>query len=415
MKNDEGGYAHNAKPAKEMTDAVAVRKVLAIIPARGGSKGIPLKNIRVVGGKPLLAHTIEDARRSQVITRVIVSTDHAGIAAVANEHGAEVIWRPPEISDDAADSESALLHSLDYLKHTEGYEPDLVVFLQATSPLRAPDDIDQAIAEFDRERADSLFSSCVVHGFVWRQEAERLSSFTYDYRHRRRRQNAPRDLIENGSIYVFKPWILREFNNRLGGKIATYVMDPIYSFQVDEPRDLKLMEQLLSLKPRYRELLDLAQVRLLVVDFDGVMTNNRVLLDQDGRESVLCNRGDGWGIEQLTRTGVAVIVLSTEANRVVSARCQKLGITCIQGCSEKLSTLKEVAKTRGVAPEQIMYVGNDENDLECMRWVGFPVAVADAEAAVRAGSVFITERRGGDGAVREICDLLRASQPAMQF
>jgi N-acylneuraminate cytidylyltransferase len=398
-----------------MTDAVTIRNVVAIIPARGGSKGIPLKNIQLVGGKPLLAHTIEDARRSRVITRVVVSTDHAGIAAVAREHGVEVIWRPPDISDDAADSESALLHSLDYLKHTEGYEPHLVVFLQATSPLRAPEDIDQAIAQFDREGADSLFSSCAVHGFVWRQEAERLSSFTYDYRHRRRRQDAPRDLIENGSIYLFKPWVLREHNNRLGGKIATYAMDPINSFQVDQQRDLKLMEQLLSLKPRYRELPDLAQVRLLVVDFDGVMTNNLVLMDQDGRESVLCHRGDGWGIGQLMRTGVAVVVLSTESTSVVSARCRKLGITCIQGCSDKLSTLKEFAKARGVAPEEIMYVGNDENDLECMRWVGFPVAVADAEAAVRAGSVFITKRRGGDGAVREVCDLLRASQPAMPF
>jgi YrbI family 3-deoxy-D-manno-octulosonate 8-phosphate phosphatase len=234
---------------------------------------------------------------------------------------------------------------------------------------------------------------------------------TYDYNHRHRRQNAPQDLIENGSIYVFKPWVLREFNNRLGGKIATYVMDPIYTFQIDELGDLKLMDQLLSLRPRNRELIGLDQIRLLVVDFDGVMTDNRVLLDQDGRESVLCHRGDGWGIQQLTRTGLEVIVLSTETNRVVSARCHKLGINCIQSCSDKLTTLKQAARARGLTAEQIMYVGNDENDLECLRWVGLPAAVADAEPIVRANSVIVTERRGGEGAVREICELLRAVRP----
>jgi len=389
-----------------------LRNVLAIIPARGGSKGIPFKNIRPVGGKPLLAHTIDDALSSRLITRVVVSTDHPDVAAVALEHGAEVIRRPPEISDDSADSESALLHAIDHLKQTERYEPELVVFLQATSPLRPPQSIDQAIAEFDDQQADSLFSSCPVHGFVWRREAERLVSVTYDYQHRQRRQNAPEDLIENGSIYIFKTWVLREFKNRLGGKIATYVMDPIYSFQVDEPRDLALTEQLLTLKTSPQELPRLDQVRLLVVDFDGVMTDNRVLVDQDGRESVLCHRGDGWGIDQLKQTRIEIVVLSTETHPVVSARCRKLGITCIQSCSDKLSALKEFAGARAVTPDQIMYIGNDENDLECLRWVGLPVAVADAEPAVRASCVFITERRGGEGAVREICDLLRASQPA---
>lgn len=389
-----------------------MRNVLAIIPARGGSKGIPLKNIRLVDGKPLLAYTIDDARRSRLITRVVVSTDHPDIANVAGKHGAEVIWRPPEISHDRADSESALLHTLDYLKQVEGYEPQLVVFLQATSPLRAPDSIDRAIAELDGKQADSLFSSCPVHGFVWRQEAERLVSITYDYQRRQRRQNAPQDLIENGSIYVFKPWVLREFNNRLGGRIANYVMDPIYSFQIDEPRDLALTEQLLTLKTTSPGLPRLDQVRLLVIDFDGVMTDNRVLVDQDGRESVLCHRGDGWGIGQLKQTGIEIVVLSTEANPVVSARCRKLDVTCIQSCTDKLSALKQLAAARAVTPDQIMYVGNDENDLACLRWVGFPVAVADAEPVARAACVFITERRGGEGAVREICDLLRASQPA---
>jgi len=273
--------------------------ILCIIPARGGSKGIPRKNVRLLGGKPLLAYSIECARRTPSIARVVVSTDDSETAEVAKEYGAEVIWRPAEISSDTATSESVLLHVLDYLRDTEGYEPDLVVFLQATSPLRKPNDIQNAIESLQREGADSLFSACPLQGFVWRKEGKKLLSLTYDYRHRPRRQDALEDLIENGSIYVFKPWVLRQFNNRLGGKIAVYCMEVLDSFQVDEPADLELIEQLLAVHRVGQKLPDLAAIRLLVLDFDGVMTNNRVLVNQDGAEAVWCHRADGSGIARL--------------------------------------------------------------------------------------------------------------------
>lgn len=221
-------------------------EILALIPARGGSRGIPRKNIQPVGGKPLLAYSIEHARQSPAVTRVIVSTDDSEIARVAQERSAEVIWRPAEISGDTATSESALLHALDHLRNTEDYEPDLVVFLQATSPLRQPDDVQKAVETLQYEQADSLFSACRVHGFVWRKQGDQLLSLTYDYRNRLRRQDSSEDLVENGSIYVFKPWVLRQFNNRLGGKIAVYLMNVLDSFQVDEQEDLSLMEQLLA-------------------------------------------------------------------------------------------------------------------------------------------------------------------------
>lgn len=380
--------------------------IVAIIPARGGSKGIPRKNIQPVAGKSLLAYTIEHALQTPAITRLIVSTDDPEIAAVAQQYGAEVVWRPAEISGDTATSESALLHALDHLRDTEGYEPELMVFLQATSPLRQPDGIQNAIETLQREQADSLFSACPVHGFIWRRDGEQLSSLTYDYRHRPRRQDAPEDLIENGSIYVFKPWVLRQFNNRLGGKIAVYRMNVLDSFQVDEPADLELMEHLLALRRPRPKSPDLAAVRLLVLDFDGVMTDNRVLVDQNGTEAVWCHRGDGWGIARLKEAGVEVLVLSTETNPVVAARCRKLGIECIQGCDDKLSTLKAMVQQRSLGSEQVAYVGNDVNDLHCMRWVGVPIAVADAIPEVRAVSRLVTIRTGGQGAVREVCDLI---------
>jgi N-acylneuraminate cytidylyltransferase len=385
-----------------------LKDVLCIIPARGSSKCIPLKNIQPIAGKPLLAYTVEHARKTPVITRVIVSTDSPEIAATAHQHGAEVVWRPATISDDTATSESALIHVLDHLRDSEDYEPDLVVFLQATSPMRKSDDIQKAIDTLQCEKADSLFSACPLHGFVWRREGGQLSSLSYDYRNRERRQDAPEDLLENGSIYIFKLWVLRQFNNRLGGKIAVYVMDPLDSFQVDEAHDLKNIESLMAVRltKLEKESPNLSNVHLLVLDFDGVLTDNRVLVNQTGNEAVWCHRGDGWGIDRLKDAGVEVIVLSTEKNPVVAARCRKLGIECVQGCNDKFSALKKIVQERSLSKDQVAYVGNDFNDLDCMRWVGIPIAVADAVNEVKQVSHLVTNREGGRGAVRDLCDLI---------
>ena len=148
----------------------------------------------------------------------------------------------------------------------------------------------------------------------------------------------------------------------------------------------------------------LAEIELLVLDFDGVMTDNRVLVDQHGVESVFCHRGDGWGLAQLRKIGFEVLVLSTEANPVVRTRCEKLRIGCIQDCSNKLERLKKLASERSLNASRIAYVGNDVNDLECMQWVGVPIAVADAEPEILEVSRFVTRKRGGYGAVREVCD-----------
>jgi YrbI family 3-deoxy-D-manno-octulosonate 8-phosphate phosphatase len=379
-------------------------EILAIIPARGGSKSIPHKNIYPLAGKPLLAYSIEHARQTPAITRIVVSTDDPQIGAVAQEHGAEVIWRPAEISGDFAASEAALTHVLDSLQEKEGYEPDLIVFLQATSPLRQPDDIQNAIDMLAREQADSLLSVYSMHVFIWREQNGEASSFSYDYRNRRMRQNAPEDLVENGSIYIFKPWVLRQLNNRLGGKIALYRMKALDSIQIDEPHDMTMIEMLLAM--RRPAVPNLSGVALLALDFDGVMTDNRVLVDQNGDEAVWCNRGDGWGIARLKEAGIPVVVISTEVNPVVAARCRKLGIDYRQGLGAKLAALQAVVQAHGLTPGQVAYVGNDVNDLACLSWVGWPVAVADAVEEVRRCARWVTSKNGGAGAVREVADLL---------
>lgn len=224
-------------------------EILAIIPARGGSKGVAGKNIRPVAGKPLIAHTIEQAHQSALISRVIVSTDSPAIGAVANQYGAEVIWRPAEISHDTASSESALLHVLDYLAEQEQYNPTLVAFLQCTSPVRRPGDIDAAIQTLRNQQADSLLSVVPSHHWVWRiNHNGQLDSYNFDYRQRPRRQDRPTEYDENGSIYLFKPYILRQLNNRLGGKIAFYQMSEWSLVDIDTLHDFELCEWALSLE-----------------------------------------------------------------------------------------------------------------------------------------------------------------------
>ena len=180
----------------------------------------------------------------------MVSTDDSEIADEAIRSGAEVIQRPAGISGDEATSESALAHALDHLSSSDGYEPDLVVFLQVTSPIRGLADIDNAVDTLTREHADSLFSACRPFGlgFMWERSEEELRSVTYDYRHRQRRQgiNVVR-VLENGSFWIFKPSVLREYNNRLGGEITFYEMDPLHSFEIDDQDDLEFVRRLADL------------------------------------------------------------------------------------------------------------------------------------------------------------------------
>ncbi len=219
---------------------------IAIIPARGGSKGIVGKNLALVAGRPLLAYTIEAARRSPEIADVIVSTDSDEIAAAAVAAGASVVRRPAELCSDTAPSEAALLHALDFWRDKHRGDPDLVVFLQATSPLRPEGAVSGAIRALVQAGADSLFSASPVHGFVWRMEGDQPVSVSYDYRFRPRRQDAAEHYEENGSIYVLRPWVLRRTGNRLGGRIAIYRMDQVYAIQIDEADDLRRVERLMA-------------------------------------------------------------------------------------------------------------------------------------------------------------------------
>ena len=221
-------------------------RVCAIIPARGGSKGVSRKNVRLLAGKPLIAHTIEHALGARFVTRVIVSTDDDEIASVSKEYGAEVVKRPAELATDTATSESALKHVLDHLRGVEGYTPDLVVFLQCTSPVRTSRDIDRAAQLLLDKGADSLVSVTPWHGLNWACEDREAKSVTFDYRHRPRRQDMRQEFRENGSIFIFKPWVLDQLDNRLGGEIVLFEMSPWTRFEADTLEAFALCEWILQ-------------------------------------------------------------------------------------------------------------------------------------------------------------------------
>ncbi|MCD4743139.1 MAG: acylneuraminate cytidylyltransferase [Desulfobacteraceae bacterium] len=397
--------------------------VLCIIPARGGSKGIPQKNIKRLAGKPLIAWSIEAALAADSINRLIVTTDDKEIASVAKLWGAETIHRPSELANDTASSESALSHVMETLKKSEEYEPDLIVFLQATSPYRSATDIDAAV-NLLLTGYDSVFSAYSQH-FTgrWKLNTDgRACPVNFDPVNRPRRQDQPVEYIENGSIYVFKPDILKSTGARMGSRIGIYQMPEERSYQIDEPEDLQLLEKLMKhtaiaqpntvlLQPRIPPMSMLKNIQLLVLDFDGVLTDNRVWINDKGQETVCCSRSDSWGLTQLKKTGIQLAVISTESSAVVKARCQKLGITCISNTKDKAAALSKLAVSMKIDQATIAFIGNDTNDQGALRWANISILVNDAEPCLAPLATWILRAKGGQGAIRECCDtILKANQ-----
>jgi N-acylneuraminate cytidylyltransferase len=214
---------------------------VAVIPARGGSKGIPKKNLIDLCGKPLLAWSVLQARASTLVHSVWVSSDSEEILDVASRFGARPIMRPTEISGDEASSESAWQHALDTIE-AGGLAVDRVVGMQATSPIREASDITGALTQFDRDGLDSLLTCCEIEDFfIWTRGPDGVpAGVNHDYRNRLRRQNIEKRYLENGSFYIFRPEILRTTNNRLAGRIGLYVMEKHKMFQIDTPQDIIL-------------------------------------------------------------------------------------------------------------------------------------------------------------------------------
>ncbi|GGV80660.1 transferase [Streptomyces griseoloalbus] len=390
--------------------------MLAVIPARGGSKGVPAKNLAPVGGVPLVARAVRECRAARYVTDVVVSTDDQAIAAAARQAGAEVVLRPAAIAGDTATSEAAVLHAMESHETLHGAPVDVVLLVQCTSPFLVREDIDGVAGAVVDQGADTAVAVAPFHGFIWRDATDEATGGGYGVNHdksfRPRRQDRPQDLLETGAAYAMDAAGFREHGHRFFGRTELVRTDPARVLEIDDPHDLARSRALAPLfdaerpgaltvdPPAHLPAAD--DIDAVVLDFDGTQTDDRVLIDSSGQEFVAVHRGDGLGIAALRRSGLKLLVLSTEQNPVVAARARKLKLPVLHGIDRKDLALKQWCEEQGIAPERVLYVGNDVNDLPCFALVGWPVAVASAHDVVRGAARAVTTLPGGGGAIREI-------------
>jgi len=394
--------------------------IFALIPARGGSKSIPRKNIRPLAGYPLIAYSIAAALQSRLVSRTIVSTDDEEIARIAQRYGAETpFMRPLEYAMDNSTDFPVFTHTLSWLMENEGYQPDIVVQLRPTSPIRPPDCVDQAVQILlDHPEADS------VRGIIpagqnpykmWRvdeqgQMTPLLTLPGVNEPYNAPRQELPHTYWQTGHIDAIRVSTIVQKQSLSGDVILPLHLDPRYAIDIDTLRDWQRAEWIISqgdltiVLPGHHKRSLPKQVALVIFDFDGVMTDDRVWVDQDGHEAVAANRRDGMGIAALHKAGIPMVVLSTELNPVVSARCRKLQLPVIQASSDKSASLRLLLQERQLDPSHVVYLGNDVNDLPCFPLIGCSVVVADAHPDVIPHADIVLSHPGGHGAVRELCD-----------
>ena len=405
-------------------------EVLAVIQARGSSKGLLNKNLLPLQGHPLVAYSVASALGATRVTRTIVSTDSEAIAEAACAYGAEAPFRRPAsiAADDTLDL-PVFEHALDWLWDHERYRPEVVVQLRPTTPLRPRGLIDRAISLLESGRqADCVRAVTTPKQTpykMWRPAADgymkQLLVTDLPEPYNLPRQKLPVVLWQTGHVDVIWTRTILEQHSLTGRRVRPIMVDPPYCVDIDSVEDLEAARRALAARtldidtpagvggPAHGLKLP-AVIDLVVFDFDGVFTDNRVLVFSDGKESVICDRGDGHGISRLRRLGIPLVVLSTETNPVVAARCQKLELECLQGVDDKLAALRRLVQDRGAALSNTVYVGNDINDLSCLKAVGCAVVPADAHADVRPHAHVVLTCAGGHGAVRELCDAIILSR-----
>jgi N-acylneuraminate cytidylyltransferase len=416
-------------------------EVLALIPARGGSKGIPRKNIRAFAGHPLIAYSIAAGLQSASAGRVVVSTDDDEIAGVARAYGAEAPFlRPSELASDSSTDLPAFEHALSWLRTNEGYEPDVVVQLRPTSPIRPPGLVDRAVQRLlDHADADSV-RGVVPAGQnphkMWRLNGEdrvmqpllHVDGLAEPYN--APRQELPQIYWQTGHIDAIRASTILRRHSMSGEKIYPLVIDPRYTVDIDSLSDWTRYEALVYsaaltiVSPGTKRRPMPERIDLIVTDFDGVITDNRVWTDENGKETVVASRSDSMHIRELRERGIEVVILSSEPNPVVKARAAKMGdVEAVHGIDirSKGEAFKELLARKRVDAARVAYIGNDLNDLPCFVLAGWSVAVADAYPEVLQQADCVLQKAGGHGALREVCDMIltrlrnqAASDPEME-
>lgn len=382
-------------------------KTIAFVPVRGGSKSIPLKNIKMLCGRPLVYWTLEALRRTPAIDEIVVATDSDRIAETVAAFGfgkVSVYRRKTENASDTASTESVMLEYIE----AEKLSGDVTFLLvQATSPLTDRPHFEEGLAIFRSGRFDSVLSCVRNKRFFWREDG---TSINYDFRRRPRRQDFRGVLMENGAFYVSSAGAIRESGNRLSGRIGICEMPEWTAVEIDEPEDWPIVENLMLRHRIPGGQTSFAGVRLVATDVDGVLTDAGMYYSESGDELKKFNTRDGMGFRLLREAGLQTAVLTSERTEIVSRRAAKLSVDHVcQGVfgKDKLEALRAVCERTGVDLSETAYIGDDVNCIPLLEAVGFPVCPADAENAVKSvPGIHVLGSRGGKGAFRELANAI---------
>ena len=377
---------------------------VAFIPVRGGSKSIPLKNIKEISGRPLVYWTIDAAVGCPLIDKVYVSTDSDKIRSVVetyvkdNKTGDKLhcVGRSAETANDTASTESAML------EFACNYDFKHMILVQATSPLLEANDLKSAIEKYEQKGYDSLLSVVRQKRFVWQENNEGVEPVNYDYMARPRRQEFDGMLVENGAFYITTKEGLLSSGNRMSGHIGAYEMDETTYFEIDEISDWIIVEKLLDRRKKAVN----SEIKLFLTDCDGILTDGGMYYTENGDEVKKFNTRDGMAFEIMRRHGIKAGIITGENTDIVERRAVKIKADYLyQGIKDKLSVIKEIAAAEGITLDKIAYMGDDLYDVESLRAVGLGITVSDACREAKDAADVILETKGGDGAVRAALDL----------
>lgn len=382
---------------------------VAFIPVRGGSKSIPLKNIKLISGKPLVYWTVRAACGCKYIDKVFVATDSDAIKGTVelfrsdlepeSSKKLEVIGRSAQSASDTASTESAML------EFAEEHEFDNIVLIQATSPLLVSEDIDRGFEAFSEFGTDSVLSVVRQKRFHWTVDINGFAHPTnYDVFHRPRRQEFDGYLVENGAFYITSKADLMKSRNRVSGNIKAVEMNEDTFFEIDEPSDWLIIEALMK-KNGIVASQKTPDIRMFLTDCDGCLTDGGMYYSEHGDELKKFNTRDGMGFAMLKDRGIITGIITSENVDLNRRRAEKLKLDILEaGCKDKAMAIRKYCEQYGVPLENVCYVGDDINDLEAIKMVGFGGCPADAMPSVRAVANFITKAKGGEGVIREIVE-----------
>lgn len=388
--------------------------LVALVPARGGSKGIPNKNIRSFCSQPLLYWVCKAAQDCAAVDAIYVSTDSAEIAEVARGLGLSklhVVERAPETATDTASTESAML---DFCGRVQF---DHVALLQATSPLLTATELQQGCERVLSGVCDSVLSVVRQKRFHWSLAATGVATpLNYDPAARPRRQDHEGTLVENGAFYITSRAGLLESGCRLNGRMGVVEMPEESYFEIDEASDWAIAEGLLRARMQQPDALreKMQRIRLVASDVDGCLTDSGMYYSESGDELKKFNTRDGLAFRRLREAGLHTAILTLENTMLMRRRATKIGVEDLyQGCSDKVAAMQELLDRHGVAWEEVAYLGDDLGDLELLKRVGLSACPADAMPAIREVALLRVGRRGGEGAFRDLADAILAARPEL--